>query len=425
MNMQSKDVLTLFFRLRNPIPLYHLKGGENMYVNVSNLISQLPDSIIKSKNPNNLNEGIFANMLNNAMTENLNMTDFLGNNFESLLSANNIDLEDYNAENLEDDESQNYISYENLISYWDIFFFRPDLAVNEGKENKTLNSDYDVSTAQPPSRVYEQITGLPFNSQSTGTEKLVPEMEIYSQRPTIEGKTESNSKGVIIENLLEAQSEKQIEVSNEKSIETQSEKPIELNEKQKSQFASPELFAAETLTAQNRVITISDSSTEIRSQVLAQVKDKIIIMTEKGQDADGVKTITMELRPKSLGKVDIKMSYENNKLTVEIKALNEETQKILSSNAGELRDLLSKTSRADVDIIVKPYVEIKHQNMPSHVNSQEGYEQNFYQNNEQNHQGRQGNKYYKSYRAKQSQEDVFSELIDLNYSKTKEGVYGN
>ena len=147
-------------------------------------------------------------------------------------------------------------------------------------------------------------------------------------------------------------------------------------------------------------------------------------MTDKNQDLNGVKTITMELRPQNLGKVDIKMIYENDKLTVEIKALNEETQKILSSNTAELRNLLNKTSEVDVKITVKPYEELKYE--PMHNNR--GDEQNYYQNNEQNHknqQGRQRNKYYFENDAKQSESDVFSELIDLNYSKIKEGTHGN
>jgi hypothetical protein len=117
------------------------------------------------------------------------------------------------------------------------------------------------------------------------------------------------------------------------------------------------------------------------------------------------------------------MSYENNKLTVEIKASNEETQKILSSNTDELKELLSKTSQTDVKIIVKPY-EPKNQNILNYQDNRQGSE-NFYQDNEQNNQGRQRNKYYYDNDIKTKEEDVFSELIDLNYSRIKEGMHGN
>ena len=143
----------------------------------------------------------------------------------------------------------------------------------------------------------------------------------------------------------------------------------------------------DTTLAKNK-ITISDGSTEIKSQILSQVKDKIIIMTGNNHDSNGIKTITMQLKPQDLGKVDIKMSYDNDNLTVEIKALNEETQKVLSSNINELRELLSKTSEADVKIIVKPY-ELKHQNILNFQYSQQGNEQKFYHHNELNLQGRQ------------------------------------
>ncbi len=364
-------------------------------------ISQLPASI--GKNPNNLNKGMFENMLNNAMAENQSMMELLGNNFEGIVTASNIDIENYSIEIEDNDETQNHICYENLYGIADICFFRPNAVIEEvAAENKALNVDYNVIDAQllpnGNDSILQEKQEAVFAFQTNMEENLMSVNEVHSE-PRIGGD---------IERTIEAQSMKTA---------------IELSKKQKNEFSHAEMPTTDTTLAKNK-ITISDGSTEIKSQILSQVKDKIIIMTENNHDSNGIKTITMQLRPQALGKVDIKMSYDNDNLTVEIKALNEETQKVLSSNINELRELLSKTSEADVKIIVKPY-ELKHQNILNFQDSLQGNEQNFYQNNEQNHQGRHRSKYYYDNNIKTKEEEVFSELIDLNYSKIKEGIYGN
>lgn len=376
------------------------KGGENMNVNVNNVISQAPDNIIRSNYSNSMNKDMFANMLNNAMAEAQSMMAFLGSNQGSLLTENSIDFEEPSIELEDDDETQAHICCENLNGIADIFFFRPNVVIEEViDENKALNVDYNVFDSQLLPKGVEQEIGSALQEkqeaalafQTNMAEKLLSEIEAHG---------ESNISG-----------------DNEKIIEAYSMKTaIELSKKQKNEFSYAGIKAADTDLAENKIITISDGSTEIKSQVLSQVKDKIIFMTENAHEPNGIKTITMELRPQALGKVDIKMSYENNKLTIEIKALNEETQKILSSNTNELRELLSKTSEADVKIIVKPY-EMKNHNVLNYQNSEQSNVLNFYQNNEQNHQGRQRNKYYYDNNIKTKEEDVFSELIDLNYSK--------
>ena len=381
-----------------------------MNVNVNNTaIRQIPDNIIKSNYSSNMNKDMFVNLLNNAMTEAQSIVALLGNNADNLLDINNTNsfIEKPNIELEDNEEKRNHSSYENLYGIADIFFFRPTAVIEEvPAENKTLNVNYNVMEAKLQPNDLNIITGsvlqekqeAPLAFQSNMAEKLMSEIEVQSE-PSINND---------IEGAIEAQSMKTT---------------IELSEKQKNEFAHAEMQTTDIYLAKNK-ITISDSSTEIKSQVLSQVKDKIIIMTGNNNEPNGIKTITMQLRPQALGKVDIKMSYENNKITVEIKALNEETQKILSSNTNELRELLSKTSQADVKIIVKPY-ELKHQNTPNYQDSLQGNEQNLYQNNEQNHQGRQRNKYYYDNNIKTREEDVFSELIDLNYSKIKEGIHGN
>jgi hypothetical protein len=103
--------------------------------------------------------------------------------------------------------------------------------------------------------------------------------------------------------------------------------------------------------SENKIIQVSDESSYIKSSAISQIKDKIEVMVS--ERTNGTKEVTMELQPEKLGKVNIKMFYEGNKLTVEIKALNEETSKLLMSNSQELAKVLNKTVDSNVNVIVK------------------------------------------------------------------------
>jgi tetrahydromethanopterin S-methyltransferase subunit F len=169
------------------------------------------------------------------------------------------------------------------------------------------------------------------------------------------------------------------------------------------------------LSEGEEIITISDESTEIKSQILTQVKDKIIFMSDEG-NMDSIKEVTMELQPDNLGKVNIKMIFKDDKLTVEIKALNEETQKILSSNKGEIANVLGKTVDGAVNIVVKP-----------NEFTYENHLLNYYQNNSQNHEetdesGNQRNRHNKGknnyHQDNHGDDDMkFSELINISNIK--------
>ncbi len=376
-----------------------------MNVNMNGVRSRAPDCMIRNNPSKGTDKVKFKNMLNKAIANNENLMALLGNNLGSPLNECSFEAENHSIGFEYNDERQNYYCYENIYGIADIFFFRPDAAIEEiAAGNNTINPDNNVIDARLQNGL-DTIAGPAIKEkkesvsafQSNAAENPVPGAEVQ--------------KGTVFAGYIE------------RFVEEGSLKPeIEPDQKQKNEQTF-EMSSPGTDPAENKIITISDDSNKIKPQVLAQVKDKIIIMTEESQDSNSIKTITMELKPKTLGKVDIKMSYENNKLTVEIKASNEETQKILSSNIDELRDLLGKTSETDVKIIVKTY-EPKDQNALNYQGGGQDIE-DFYQDNGQNYQGRQRNKYYWDNKIKSKEEDVFSELININYSKIKEGMHGN
>lgn len=99
----------------------------------------------------------------------------------------------------------------------------------------------------------------------------------------------------------------------------------------------------------NKIIQVSDESSQIKSSVLSQVKDQISIMAE-----NGTQNVKMKLFPEKLGEIEINMTFENQKMNVEIVALDKETQKLLISHADELTSILNKSNDSFVNVVVKP-----------------------------------------------------------------------
>lgn len=102
--------------------------------------------------------------------------------------------------------------------------------------------------------------------------------------------------------------------------------------------------------ANNKIIEVSDKSSEIKNNVISQVEDKIIFMA-KGKE--GMQEVTMQLHPKNLGKVNVKMSMDSEKINVEIMALDQKTGSILMSNVHELtKALQSNLNNGTVTVTV-------------------------------------------------------------------------
>ncbi|MDF2536352.1 MAG: Flagellar hook-length control protein FliK [Bacillales bacterium] len=211
----------------------------------------------------------------------------------------------------------------------------------------------------------------------------------------------------------------QLESSYEK-LATEKQDQIE-GQKNKTNLQTEILAAESTLVKeQNTIIKISDEASQLKPQVLSQIKDKIVFMTEEGPEpGNTAKHVTMELHPISLGKVDIKMTFENNKITVEIKAMNEETQKLISSNADELAKVLGKASES-INIIVKSNEsQIEHQLFNSNHSEQKN-EQGFNHDEQNYEQGRQKNNhnhYYHEDNNDSEDDNIFSQLINLRNIK--------
>lgn len=242
-----------------------------------------------------------------------------------------------------------------------------------------------------------------------------------------DNKPQNSAQNKALESLLSMKNEPskmaamQILKGENKATSVSAEKLIAEIENHRNSFKNEMNMQAEVLTGprtqsqeNNTIINISDESSQIKSQVLSQVKDKIVFMADEGvEHGTSTKQVEMELHPVSLGKVDIKMTFENNKLTVEIKAQNEETQKLISSNADELANILGKTSET-VNIVVKSN-DYKYEHQLYSYNSAEQKNEELNQDN--GGQGRQRNSYYREDKENADDDGVFSQLINIRTIK--------
>ena len=204
------------------------------------------------------------------------------------------------------------------------------------------------------------------------------------------------------------------------------EKLISQIEDSRSRLKNEIDFSASLLMANDRagekIITVSDEASELKPQIMAQIADKIVLIAEEEPGAEGqIKNVTMELQPHGLGKVDIKLTYQGDKLNVEIKALNKETQKILQSNAKELTDILSKSTKTSVDVVIKDdYMRYEnHAVNNDHSNSQQEHKHNQDQNHGEAGQHERNKDGYSSQNknSTKDEESIFSQMINLKNIK--------
>ncbi len=152
-----------------------------------------------------------------------------------------------------------------------------------------------------------------------------------------------------------------------------------------------------------KTVKISDESSLIRQSVIEQIKDQIVMMR-----ADGKQTVTMQLNPKELGKLDIKMVFEKGNLSVEILVSNPRAHNLILSNVSELETILQNSMTSG-----KGFMNLEA--------PKEAYEQNANQNNHghnpgHSHQGKQDEsqgefeQIYNSSFDDDSKADFFAEL---------------
>ncbi|MGD9568629.1 MAG: flagellar hook-length control protein FliK [Sedimentibacter sp.] len=379
----------------------NLINTENILNNSINIESILSNSINTESSPsnsinvaNNLSNLIYAgNTLSNSI-------DLTGLNLHSSdeITLEKTEIED-NSKSIKDNLVNNVM---NMVSYFNPAIEKINFEKLSKENIKDLNAynnpDMNINTAQYIKHgSINQVSTAKDNVQVSTLKDNVQEFKLTDGQP---------------------------------HLSIQAEKLIVEIEGNKNKLKSEINFNVEMLSpkepiiqGENAIITVSDESSNINSQVLAQVKDKIVFMVDEGKGEGNIKQVTMELQPHNLGKVDIKMTFEDNKITVEVKALNEETQKILSTNAKELANILSKTTESSINVVVKNYEShFEHNPLNNQSYEQRNYE-NYEQRNNENYNQDNGHSrqrnYYTDENKKEDKEDdsIFSQLINLRNIK--------
>ena len=382
----------------------------NVNMDVNNIMNQVPNNMFPVNNQVVADKNSFINMLAKmsgepaVQSKNLNIMEILAGS--SLLGPKNL-TNTNDIETISEEKPELEKELKGLMELQNIYNFGSPIVINTpfqaDRLMDTTNNDYfqgEVAFNFKPSEG-QQTTDI--NNFLSKTEKSdILNVEVESDGNLKALSKESSNLNISAEKLIT-----EIEGHRDKL-------------KKGIDFQAEMLTTNKTLVeGQNKIINISDESTALKPQIMSQVKDTIVFMTKEGPEpGTNVRNVTMELHPVSLGKVEIKMTYENNKVTVEIKALNEETQNIIASKVDELASMLGKSSES-VNIIVKSAdSRYEHQLYNYHNNNDgKGNEQSLNQDEQNNGHGRHKNNYYYNEEDSNEDDDTFSQLINLRNIK--------
>ncbi len=389
----------------------------NVSMDLNNILNQVQNNINIDKTSLATGNDTFLAMLNSMMAEN-NLNQLSGstyngntetdNGFMKLLAGNGTDYLNL--------AGMNNTDINEIMGNVDIF-----ASVDTEKSDHEYSIESSYMMQNYLNLIAPQIAGITGNTDSATDVSMLSDLNklqginhnMYQNNPY--NNVNAGNSDIKSSDMDEGQ------VRNEKAVlSPQAEKLISEIEARRNKLKSDINSNAEMLNFNsnknivpegNKVIQLSDESTQIRSQVVEQVRDNIVMLTEiDTADGSTAKQVTMELYPRELGKVDIKMTMVDNKMTVEIKALNEETQKILASGADDLLKSLSKTAES-ISIVFKSNNPVQEQIVNYYDKEIQANEFNHDdQNLDQDNKRR--NEYYYDEDNKNSDDDTFSELMN-------------
>jgi flagellar hook-length control protein FliK len=99
-------------------------------------------------------------------------------------------------------------------------------------------------------------------------------------------------------------------------------------------------FSAALSTASSQEVAASDSPQPVRQPQLATPLDQVKVQIESGAKGDG-DTITVQLRPEELGRVEIKLEVQDGQVKATVTADRPETLQLLKNEAPSLQQSLS------------------------------------------------------------------------------------
>ncbi len=368
---------------KNHNDIVEISNAVNLFLlnnNQINDIKNLKSDVINLQNESKI-EFINTNKPNSNTTKTLTETRDFKSNVQETVLRNDLNLNNlkFNSINFSDN-NQNKINSENeLINYID--FQKTNMIIMVDDSNfdtklKTLLNENNLTT---------------YKKQNTAINNVQDSTNILINNSDISSDLNLSS----IKNLFEIKENLSLKTDDfseyfdkSKIVENETNSPLNNNSTNINSF--------------DEVIEITDESNKLNSAVTTQVKDKVNLMYN-----EKTSQITMQLDPENLGKIDIKMSFGEDSLKLEITTFNEETNKILNSSVSDLISTLKSNSEKPVEVIFKS--EISHND--KHFNYNQANE-----NNDQNYQNQkqQRNKYFYDNKFADDEEKsgVFEKLIN-------------
>lgn len=384
----------------------------NVNMDVNNILNMVQSNLNTAKGSSTGNEKFLA-MLNSMMTEN-NLNDLYGSMGSGNTTINNglMELLTGNGTDYLNMSEMNNADINQVIT--DAGIFPSD---SEKDTDNIIASSYMMQNYF--NLIAPQLMGMSENADT--------DSHATSGLNNLQALNQSmNENGVLKNGTLENSDMKQPgmdagQIKNEKAVlSPQAEKLISEIEAKRSKLRGSINSNAEMLNfvsnktpapESNTIIQLSDESTQIRSQVVEQVKENIVMLTDVSKaDGSTSQQVIMELYPRELGKVDIKMTMIDNKMTVEIKALNEETQKILASGADDLLKSLNKTAES-ISIVFKS-VNSSQEQVVNYYDKENQYGELNHDDQNLDQDNKRRNEYFYEEDSKKSNDDTFSELIN-------------
>ncbi|HMM07217.1 MAG TPA: flagellar hook-length control protein FliK [Clostridiales bacterium] len=174
-----------------------------------------------------------------------------------------------------------------------------------------------------PAEMAAQNRGVGYASSQTAADRGV-----FAQPQTVADSTVLTQPQTTVDSVVLSQS--------------QNGESAEIGEqKQSADYAVLQNTARVETLNQSQVKTTDQTQNAVRSQLTYQINAHF----DKGR-----KAFEMQLYPKDLGKVNVKMTMENSTLIVEISAASAKTQSIILANADDIRALLQSHMHQEVQL---------------------------------------------------------------------------
>ncbi len=230
-------------------------------------------------------------------------------------------------------------------------------AVADTQQNNFKSVSTPLNSAEKPAATQSVVSALTQNEvpkqtavlQSEAAQQIstsAPQQDtVPTSRPTtgIQSSVQTAAEPTVAPAVAKSQSGQGAAEQLQQSS-SQPQKAVQVSEKE----VQPSQVSAfqQMMQTGNVIIKVSDAQPAAVKTVPQQLTDKITLNYKAGKPQ-----FEMDLYPKELGKVTVKLAMQSGALTVEIAAANPKTQSLLMSSSGEIRSLLESTAHQPVQIM--------------------------------------------------------------------------